>query len=704
MTDLKGGSGIRLQSGLLVSLSAIALTVYALCLSPIAVAAATTRTYELVDPEHQGFPTGVGPMGGPPNQGVWVDPAGGAIAYGSPDAFVGGSGTGVTFFSTRGSAGWRTIGLYPDLPSSSVLNPVNTVGISDDYSRLIIQTASPLLPADTNGAPDVYLWDRGTGALTWVSESSGANASYYEGRSSDASHIVFVTSNNLVPEATGDALKVYEWAGGSVRLVSVKPDGSLDSGGAGLGGRDESGGDSSAPLNAVARDGSRIVFSSPLASTSTTADPTELYVRIDGTHTDEVSASLCTRSDCNSPAAASYAGATANGGFVFFLTAQQLVNDDHDDRIDLYRYDVTTKDLKALSLGVGAALPGSSRGLAILGASSDGERVYFRSADSGLVLWDHGQLVPIATTVDSLTMSATLNCQQPDLAGVPNVSPDGGTLAFSTQRLVRSTGDPSESGLFLYRAATGQLVHIASDGTLPSSPFFDYSECYRSRGLVGNRPDVVFSTTLPLVPQDVNGHSDVYEWDDGTITLISDGLAQQDAMLLGISSDGRDIYFTTLSQLSPLDRDGLQDIYDARATAPTTVPVHTDCGEDDCQDTLAAADLRLAGGGSATLHSSHRRRQVSIDVVRTSAHHATIRLLVRVSTAGSLRAKASTRLGHRVRVVGRARQRVSAGRSSISIHLSAQARRLLTHEGHMKVLVKVTFLGMTRRVAVTLHG
>ena len=70
----------------------------------------------------------------------------------------------------------------------------------------------------------------------------------------------------------------------------------------------------------------------------------EIWARIDGTISVDVSASQCNRvapaDPCNAPAKATFRAATPDGSRVFFTTTQQLVNADTDQTNDLYACDI----------------------------------------------------------------------------------------------------------------------------------------------------------------------------------------------------------------------------------------------------------------------------------------------------------------------------------------------------------------------------
>jgi hypothetical protein len=420
--------------------------------------------------------------------------------------------------------------------------------------------------------------------MTWVSRSESDGDAFYAGRSQDAGHVIFSSVNNITPLASGSGPKLYDWHNGVVTLVSIKPDGTTDPDGATLGGRpDDPAGNSQQAFHAVSDDGNRIFFSSPSLTAATPENPTRLYVRIGQASTVEVSGSQCTRSDCNAASDAAYVGATADGKHVYFTTAQQLVNEDTDDQSDLYTYDVDTGALQRLSSGLGA-LPPTVLGTTMLGTSDDGSRVYFFGLRSQLLVWDHGQLRQIASLLDHDELGATHGCQDPSGFGIPEVTPDGRILVFGAVTLVRTAGGPSEEGLFRYDAQSNALVQLASSGSLPSGHGASLPDCYLNRGITDDGSSVFFTTVEALDPRDVNGLPDVYEWNNGSISLLSSGVSDRADALLGVSASGQDVYFTTFDQLVPQDRDVSQDIYDARlgGGVPQSAGGQSECSGEDC--------------------------------------------------------------------------------------------------------------------------
>ena len=71
--------------------------------------------------------------------------------------------------------------------------------------------------------------------------------------------------------------------------------------------------------------------------------------------------------------------------------------------------------------------------------------------------------------------------------------------------------------------------------------------------------------TVEGTPADASTDTDVYEYESGTLHLISSGAADSaGATLAAVSPSGDDVYFTTADPLAPQDGDSAVDLYDAR--------------------------------------------------------------------------------------------------------------------------------------------
>ena len=93
------------------------------------------------------------------------------------------------------------------------------LAVSADGARVVFETADPLVAADTDGAVDVY--ERAGGVVRLLSEGgSGGAPAFLDSVSADGARVIFSTAERLVPADTDGAVDVYERAGATTTLVS----------------------------------------------------------------------------------------------------------------------------------------------------------------------------------------------------------------------------------------------------------------------------------------------------------------------------------------------------------------------------------------------------------------------------------------------------------------------------------------------------
>jgi hypothetical protein len=92
----------------------------------------------------------------------------------------------------------------------------------------------------------------------------------------------------------------------------------------------------------------------------------------------------------------------------------------------------------------------------------------------------------------------------------------------------------------------------------------------------------------------------VYEWHNGSVSMVSDGQDPKGAIFAGMSASGSDIFFQTGTQLTGQDTDSFGDIYDARVNggfpAPTPEP---SCSGEACQGASSPPPV-LGGTGTSS--------------------------------------------------------------------------------------------------------
>jgi hypothetical protein len=157
--------------------------------------------------------------------------------------------------------------------------------------------------------------------------------------------------------------------------------------------------------------------------------------------------------------------------------------------------------------------------------------------------------------------------------------------------------------IFLYDAAQNKLSCASCDpsGAPPtaSSTFFgaeidaigpnDGTVGYLQRNVLDDGR-VFFSTYNGALPNDTNESSDVYEYEDGQLHLISNP-ASDGSYLYDVSASGNDVFIVTGQRLVGSDKQGAA-VFDVRVDGgfPEQGSL-TACNEEDCKGTVTAPAL-----------------------------------------------------------------------------------------------------------------
>jgi hypothetical protein len=447
---------------------------------------------------------------------------------------------------------------------------------------------------------------------------------------------------------------LYEWAGGEVRLLDVQSDGEPIPCGAVLGsGRDVYGAssltrDEDAEDGAVSADGSRVFFTAPDLEldgenvkgcpTKAGANPPELYMR-SGEETVEVSAPEEGAPEGTAHYGAVFMGAAEDGSRVFFTSEGELTANDagiHD--VELYEYDTETGKLRRISAGdsgdaTGGVVPLDEREgvrnqifeeVKNVVVASDGSRVYFvargvlapantegRSpvqGESNLYVYDAqtGRIAFVA--------GGPGGHYEPQESTVPETTSDGRYLLFQGEMIAKGS-----VGLYRYDAEAERVVCVTCTPSAPSgvvisppSAMQDTADGTFSAHAIAEDGSVFFNTAVSLVAQATNGLTDVYEWHEGTVSLISSGQDALPSFFLGASPNGADVFFGTHARLVPADTGSGGNLYDARvctASEPCIAPAPAReglCEGDACSHPAAApsdatpASATFSGQGDLT--------------------------------------------------------------------------------------------------------
>jgi DNA-binding beta-propeller fold protein YncE len=506
-----------------------------------------------------------------------------------------------------------------------------------------------------------------------------ANGPKFLGATSDLSHIVLSSKVALASTSTGEVEGLYEWSAGKLALVSVLPGGEVATAGLVLGHNNEN------ARNAISDDGSRIVWSEKEGFGE---EHLYLRDMMRGVSGETVQLDTVQGGSGEGDVKPAFQVASSDGSKVSFTDGQKLTKDSGAqgrERPDLYECEIVVvadkltcdlSDLTPLSSGESAGVQGG-----VIGASEDGSWIYFVANGvlaPGAVQGTCGGLPSTASSRscnlyvrhDGVTSLVTVlsGADGPDWSGTlssltARVSPDGRWLAFMSEReLTGYDNRDAVSGkldeeVYLYDAESGRVTCASCDptGARPAGSEYgsEQDTLYggdriweKSTWLASNIPGwtpyeldaaryqsrylsdsgrLFFNSDGALVPQDVNGSWDAYEYEpsgvgdcasssvtfsersDGCVGLISSGSSKGESAFLDASATGGDVFFLTSGKLLSEDRDTILDIYDAHEctsgspcfAVPPVLPPPCDTG-DSCKASPTPQPTIFGSPSSAT--------------------------------------------------------------------------------------------------------
>ncbi len=610
------------------------------------------RGWEMVSPAQKNGGQ-VDPPGALAGGGVLQAAADGeSVTWGSAASFgegAEGAPPASQYISRRGAAGWSTENVTA--PTFSAAYDALSEGVpfrlfSGDLARALLlngdhcrgegedcAVANPP-PAGTDapaGYQNYYLRDSATAGFEALLGSADVGdleltpAHFdllFAGASPDLRHVVLSSCAALTPDATEVPLgegcdpaeqNLYEWsADAGLSLLNVLPGDTQGTPGAAL----------AAPGGAVSADGSRVYWS----------EGSNLYLSNEG---------QTRQLDEAAGGGGSFETAGPEGEVAFFTAGGHL-----------WRYVAATESATDLTPAGGV--------LGVLGASADGDRVYYLSA-AGLFLREGATTTEVASGADA--------SDYPPATGTARVSADGGHLAFvatepltaydNTEAKAGDCGDPEVAGercseVYLYDAEAETLACVSckakgrpiGPATIPGATANgkgpNATRTYKPRVLSANGHRLFFDSRDNLTSGDTNNDADVYEWEAkgegdcakaaGCVAPISSGRAEGGASFVDASSDGADAFFLTDDSLVAADP-GSVDLYDARIGGGFPEPeTPIPCEGNACQslppepvdpplNTLLAGlgnpPVRYAGAGNCAKGKARRKGKC----VKPKKHH-----------------------------------------------------------------------------------
>ena len=472
----------------------------------------------------------------------------------------------------------------------------------------------------------------------------------------DLSHVLIESSVPLTAKP-GDTGGLYEWAEGQLQKVGILPDGELTEGELGAGF------DNVDVRNAISTDGSRVIWSAHEGSS--------LYMR-DMVRGETIAINAGDTQYRTASTDDSRVFFTSPERLTTNATAASNEEDLYEFEVTSAAGQPLAGKLVDLSVD---ANPGESADvLGVIGASEDGSDVYFVARgvlgdaaahgakpganlyveryEAGSKTWGAPLFVAGLSSNDYHSWGSETSSSSSIGSGFMNmisrVSPNGRYVAFMSQESLTgydnrdAVSDVPDEEVFLYDSATGKLICASCDPTgarpdgvegeatyyrlvdfggrwsgrwfaanIPSWTSLNTNNAlYQSRYL-SNSGRLFFNSSDALVPADVNGQEDVYEYEpagigscqgeshgqsasvvfstslEGCVGLISAGTSGEESAFMDASETGGDVFFLTSSKLVSQDRDTSSDLYDAhectaaQPCAPAAAQVPPPCATGD---------------------------------------------------------------------------------------------------------------------------
>jgi hypothetical protein len=263
-------------------------------------------------------------------------------------------------------------------------------------------------------------------------------------------------------------------------------------------------------------------------------------------------------------------------------------------------------------------------------------------------VYENGAVHFIATVSPALNLNnetgsftALETGYEPDDAAF--VTPSGGDLVFEDTSTLTTYHNNGADEIYRYDAPTGQIACVSCDPAgapptpVPVLPGVGPAAALLGPAAVNAKPVgtmsvpnisfgrrvisedgrmVFFTSREPLLPAAENTSAgaceapftrvgcveNVYEWNEGSLSLISSGKSPLTSQLLGASASGSDVFLATFAPLVSQDAGQFNEIYDARIGGGFPAPSSpAPCGSlEACRGASSTTPSALAAPASAS--------------------------------------------------------------------------------------------------------
>jgi Tol biopolymer transport system component len=364
-------------------------------------------------------------------------------------------------------------------------------------------SSSTLVAGDTNGQPDVFVYDRQTSVTARISVASdgtqGNGFSVDPSLSADGRYVAFrSTASNLVAGDTNEMtdMFVHDRQTGVTTRVSVASDGTQSNG--------------LSQEAAISTDGRYVTFKSS-ASNLVPADTNDVNdVFVHDRHTGMTTRESVANNGLQGFKSSEEPALSGDGRYVAFYSAEGFVAADTNAVSDVFVRDRQTGATTRVSVATGGEQGNSNSSVPSL--SVDGRYVAFGSDASNLVAGDTNGVSDVfvhdrQTGVTSRVSVTDDGTQGNGISGAPMLSADGRFVAFMSFASNLVAGDTNgQPDVFVHDRQTSltKRVSVASNGTQGSGLSFPAAFSADGRHLAFS------SAASNLVTGDTNGVEDIF--------------------------------------------------------------------------------------------------------------------------------------------------------------------------------------------------
>ena len=555
-------------------------------------------------------------------------------------------------FAERTANGWRSENLFPqrdELTATSWLPPVGKTDLSDQLaSNFDLVSSSTSIWRMRPGMP-----------AQKVFQPSPANYSGPVLVSEDASRALVFLKGSLDPAhpTSNNAPNLYDVTPGTPQLIGLLPNDSVPVCGSGRGLSSEV----SFASHWVSPDGSMVFFPVPKGTGANCSSESTLYLReLGDEQTKLVSGPVVSGPECGAAFLKSTPGAA------FFWTQSRLTPADSvpsgcgEGRRDgdVYRYDTGDGQLTCVTCvaaGQDADVEVGQVAASTIAVAADGSRVYF-SSPSSLLPGAPGGVYRVDVQSGDLAFVASVGEVGEEAARGEAITPNGSAIIFASAQASLNALNGLQNGgtkqFYRYDDEDHSLTCLScpQDGSLPASAVNSQLIAITDQVGGANQTAVsadgkvfAFAATSPLVGADQNSSKkepsaggDVYEWRDGRLFLVTDGLTNwpegSAPEVSSVTPSGHDIFFVAAAQYTPDALDGYRRLYDARIgggfefpTPPPPCPLEVCQGTPKGEPEEATSGTSSFGGpGNIKTQAAkkHRRKKSSKKDHKHRKHHA----------------------------------------------------------------------------------